>query len=87
MKRNGWSYYGAHNPPYSPFVETVSQLEKMSFRTYVRNLKVLNLLKPRFLASLRNDTKMNCDTVSYKGGVHFLPFFKGESEGIFKLLY
>jgi hypothetical protein len=29
----------------------------MSFRTYVRNLKVLNLLKSRFLASLRNDTK------------------------------
>jgi len=34
----------------------------------VRNLKVLNLLKPRFLASLRNDTKMNCDTVSGGGG-------------------
>ena len=30
----------------------------------MKNLKVLNLLKPRFLASLRNDTKMNCDTVS-----------------------
>jgi len=30
---------------------------KMSFRTYVRNLKVLNLLKSRFLASLQNDTK------------------------------
>jgi len=29
---------------------------------------VLNLLKPRFLASLRNDTKMNCDTVSEKRG-------------------
>ena len=39
----------------------------MSFRTYVRNLKVLNLLKPGFLASLRNDTKMNCDTVSEAG--------------------
>jgi len=39
----------------------------MSFRTYVRNLKVLNLLKSRFLAALRNDTKMNCDTVSNAG--------------------
>jgi len=29
----------------------------MSFRTHVRNLKVLNLLKSRFLASLRNDKK------------------------------
>ncbi len=26
---------------------------------------MLNLLKARFLASLRNDTKMNCDTVSH----------------------
>ena len=40
---------------------------KMLFRTYVRNLKVLNLLKSRFLAALRNDTKMNCDTVSNAG--------------------
>jgi ribosomal protein S18 acetylase RimI-like enzyme len=35
-----------------------SKVKPMSFRTYVRNLKVLNLLKSRFLASLRNDTKI-----------------------------
>lgn len=34
-----------------------SKVKPMSFRTYVRNLNVLNLLKPRFLASLRKDTK------------------------------
>ena len=28
------------------------------------DLKTLNLLRSRFLASLRNDTKTNCDTVS-----------------------
>jgi hypothetical protein len=31
----------------------------------VWNLKVPNLLKPGFLASLRNDTKMNCDCDQY----------------------
>jgi len=40
-----------------------------SFRTYVRNLKMLNLLRSRFLAALRNDTKTNCDTVSKRGKV------------------
>jgi hypothetical protein len=39
----------------------------VSFRTYVRNLKVLKLLESRFLASLRNDKKYNCDTVSKAG--------------------
>ena len=34
---------------------------------------MLNLLKPRFLASLRNDTKMNCDTVSYERGTEGVP--------------
>jgi len=36
----------------------------LSFRTYVRNPKTLKLLESRFLASLRNDIKVNYDTVS-----------------------
>lgn len=32
-------------------------VKPMSFRTYVRNLNLLNLLKSGFLVSLRNDTK------------------------------
>jgi len=44
-------------------------MEKMSFRTYVRNLKTWELLESRFLASLRNDIKVNCDTVSKAGKV------------------
>ncbi|MDP2854739.1 MAG: hypothetical protein Q8O28_10920 [Smithellaceae bacterium] len=44
--------------------ETGLSLEKLSFRTNVRNLNALNLFKTRFLASLRNDTKINYDTAS-----------------------
>ena len=48
-------------------MRTVSELEKVSFRTHVRNLNALYLLKTRFLASLRNDKKMNYDTASQAG--------------------
>ena len=47
-----------------PDQETVSQQEKMSFRTKARNLKTLKLLESRFLASLQNGIKVNYDTVS-----------------------
>ena len=49
-------------------MRTVSELEKVSFRTHVRNLNALYLLKTRFLASLRNDIITNYDTV-WKAGI------------------
>ena len=47
-----------------PANENVSQLEKMSFRTYVRNLRTLKSLDARFLVSLRNDKKSKHEIVS-----------------------
>ena len=47
---------------------------KMSFRTYVRNLKTLKLFESRFLASHRNDKKVNYDTVS--GPLSHYPFIR-----------
>ena len=54
------------------FDEAVSQSGKVSFRTYVRNLNALYLLKTRFLAEfilsiaegLRNDMRINYETFS-----------------------
>ena len=40
----------------------------LSFRTYVRNLNILYLLRIRFLASLRNDTKIGITTQSQRQG-------------------
>lgn len=48
-------------------MRTVSELEKVSFRTHVRNLNALYLLKTRFLASLRNDIITNYNTATKAG--------------------